>query len=846
MKLAVAPGTAGQTIFAGGSAQPFNGQVVIGHSSLYRSLDGGNTWGDVSADGSGNGTSIHVDVHALHFAVGSGGQALAMFAGNDGGVWASKDVFSAATVPGAQVWADLNTSTGSADTSLNLTQFYPGISIHPATDQIIYGGTSGNDVQQFSGSLVASETEDCPYDGGYTAIDPQTPSTIYAACSYLAGPGTLTKNILNGVPGMDGINWAAIDNSGINFSDNADFIPPLVLDMKSSQNLYFGTFRLYQTVNGGTSWTAISSDLTSDGSQNFVTTITVAPSNSNTIYVGTSDGRIWQSAQALGGATDLHMVNQSNQPGRSVTAIVVDSANPKAAFAAYSGFSCPGVNGCDGLGHVFYTNNSGASWLRVDGNLPDVPVNDIVIDPSDATDNTIYVATDSGVYASANGTAGGATVWSVLQTGLPNSQVLALRLRNTSRTLVAGTHGRGLWSLLLPNLPGYALTELSPVSANVGSGSFQLTATGDGFTAQSVIDFNGAALPTTFVSSTSLTATAPASALNCGGGVPVTISDPTQGSTNTLAFSLVGAACDFSFGATVPASETVSAGGTASYQLALNAVGNAGSSVQLSCSKAPAGFTCNFAPNPVTTAATVSNVALTISIPAAASLPVARYTLPRTLKIGPVAVHLRCDTRDFHFVRCIEKNAARANDFCLGIGCCSAGPNGGLRRWWRRRKRPYAADIRNHDPRSGGKLPAFNYGATRGRLAPVSSPARPLDRPQRSHFSIGRSFAMTCPQCNQRIPARVLWTPAGLSGVVCPHCQAALCPKPISAILVFAVSFGLGDLALMFLRHKGAEFWQACAAFFLVFAAVFALAAPVFLRMRVKDHGDPHLSGHRA
>ena len=105
---------------------------------------------------------------------------------------------------------------------------------------------------------------------------------------------------------------------------------------------------------------------------------------------------------------------------------------------------------------------------------------------------------------------------------------------------------------------------------------------------------------------------------------------------------------------------------------------------------------------------------------------------------------------------------------------------------------------------------------------------------------------MTCPQCNQRIPTRALWTPAGLSGVVCSHCQAALAPKPISAILVFAVSFGLGDLALMFLRHKGAEFWQAFAGFFVVFAVVFALAAPVFLRMRLKDHGDPHLSGHRA
>src|SRR5208282_5576234 len=124
------------------------------------------------------------------------------------------------------------------------------------------------------------------------------------------------------------------------------------------------------------------------------------------------------------------------------------------------------------------------------------------------------------------------------------------------------------------------------------------TATGDGFTAQSVINFNGAALPTTFVNSTSLTATAPATALDCGGGMPVTVSDPTLGSTNTLTFSSVGAACDFSFGATVPTSNTTSAGGTTSYQVALNAVGNAGGVVQLSCSNPPAGFTCTFMPNP--------------------------------------------------------------------------------------------------------------------------------------------------------------------------------------------------------------------------------------------------------
>ena len=688
MKLAVVPGTSGQTIFAGGSAQPVFAENAFGHSSLYRSLDGGNTWGDMSADGSGNNTSIHVDIHALRFAVGAGGAVLAMFAGNDGGVWASQDVFSPATVPGNQHWADLNTDTGVANTSLNLTQFYPGISIHPATDQIIYGGTQGNDVQQFSGSLVASGTEACPYDGGYTAIDPQTPSTIYAACSYLGGPGTLTKNILNGVPGVDGINWPAIDNSGINFTDNADFIPPLILDSKSSQNLYFGTYRLYQTMNGGTSWSVISSDLTSNNTTNFVTAIAVAPSSSNTIYAGTSDGRIWQSSQALSGATDIHMVNGANQPERSVTAIAVDSANPKAAFAAYSGFSCPGVGGCDGLGHVFFTNNSGASWLQVDRNLPDVPVNDIVIDPTDATDNTIYIATDSGVYASRNATAGGATTWSVLQSGLPNSQVLALRLRNTSRTLVAATHGRGLWSLLLPNLPSFALTELSPVSVIAGSGSFLLAATGNGFTSKSMINFNGAALPTTFFNATSLTGTAPATAVNCGGGVPVTVSDPVLGTTNALTFSSVGAACDFSFGTTVPASNTTRAAGSASYQVDLNAVGNPGGGVQLSCSIPHACLTCNFTAYPATSSATGTSVALMISVPATASLPTAPFNSPRMPKIETAQFVFAAMLAIFILLTALKKSdrtRARMALACLSVivllglmSACGGGGGGGI------------------------------------------------------------------------------------------------------------------------------------------------------------------------
>lgn len=48
------------------------------------------------------------------------------------------------------------------------------------------------------------------------------------------------------------------------------------------------------------------------------------------------------------------------------------------------------------------------------------------------------------------------------------------------------------------------------------------------------------------------------------------------------------------------------------------------------------------------------------------------------------------------------------------------------------------------------------------------------------------------------------------------------------------------------LQWHGANFAIALLGFFLVFAAVFALAAPVVLKLRVKDNAPPPLAGKRA
>ena len=96
-----------------------------------------------------------------------------------------------------------------------------------------------------------------------------------------------------------------------------------------------------------------------------------------------------------------------------------------------SGFNVPG--------HVFKTTD-GTIWQNVSVNLPDVPVNAVLIEPG-RPDN-IYVGTDLGAFVS---TDGGAT-WSPFNDGLPLVAVFDLVINSTSGLMLAGTHGRGMFS----------------------------------------------------------------------------------------------------------------------------------------------------------------------------------------------------------------------------------------------------------------------------------------------------------------------------------------------------------------------------------------------------------------
>lgn len=532
----------GNTAFFGGSSY---GNPAA--STLLRTSNGGQTVRDVSA--AGDGSILHVNHHAIAFnAAGT-----RMYAGNDGGLWSSANASLPGTAAGSQTWANLNNG-------LALTQFYPGFAIHPSSNAVAFGGTQGNGTQSYLGfsSPPWTDTGACA-DGAYNVVDPNQQSAVYLSCAG-AGGARISKSTSSGLPGT----FNFLDSSSsILLNDPMDPLPPLVVDPNRTAHLYFGTYRLYESTDGAATWNAVTGDLTSGALANgfAVASIAIAPVSGGAynIYTGANDGTVEMASNVSAGANPVFTKIMEALPGRTVTRIVADpsDATGKTAYVAFSGFAIdqPIAGGVMDLkGHVFKTTNGGTSWSDVgchtgdcasplNTDLPNAPVNDVVIDPDDPAHNTLYVATDVGVFVTADGGAD----WRELGTGLPNVVVLSLTLHEPSRILRAATHGRSVWDYALPALAGtrsFALGGLNPITASQGAGNIPFVVSGRGFTRNSIVEWNGASVanPVVNVAAQTITVMLPANLLAQGGTAAVTVFDATQNpsATNALSFTISG------------------------------------------------------------------------------------------------------------------------------------------------------------------------------------------------------------------------------------------------------------------------------------------------------------------
>ena len=384
------------------------GTIYLGGIDLWKSADGGASWQDLS-----EATGLHEDQHEIVFDPAA---SHTFYVVGDGGVWRSPD--------GGQTLTSLN-----ATLAITQLQF---VGLHPNNPNLAVGGSQDNGVVLYRGGFAWDQ--DFDGDAGFTFYNSARPLTIFTVASGLS----LQRS-------DDGGKTFHLITAGIDPTDRVQFYPPFTSMPGQPSILYFGTQRVWGSSDQGDHWTPLSRDLTGGGSAT-ISALAIAPSSAQTLYAGTSDGLVQVSPD--GGRS---WSPTSTLPNRFVTSIAIDPQIPSRAYVGLSGF---------GSGHVFRTDNRGGRWQDISGNLPDIPVNTILIDA--LTPNTVYLGTDIGVFVLAPDGS-----WSPLSQGMPNAIVLGLSQNPATGLLVAATHGRGAFGMARS-----APALLAPfLSALVNSGS---------------------------------------------------------------------------------------------------------------------------------------------------------------------------------------------------------------------------------------------------------------------------------------------------------------------------------------------------------------------------------------
>lgn len=397
------------------AAPPVSNSLLVGGVDLFRTsaVNGTSTsWSNLT--NTYGGGSVHADQHA--FAIKD---AAHWYIGNDGGVWFTANSGSA--------FSNLNTNLGTI-------QFYC-VSPDPAAAGNFIGGSQDNGTALNHGDSGLTWTQWDGGDGGYNDASPSVLGQFYDENFYVG----IYRSDNYGVDNFN--NKTVVDTSTI--PDNSNILVPFEVLPGSPVSVILGASRVWKgpgvPTSKGVGWNPIGTYLT--GSNNgYVVALQAAPSNTSYIYATTFDGTSVYGVYGNNGGSTWSNVIGTLPTANPIQGLAIDPTSPATVYAGVQGFV-----GSSGTGHVFQSTNNGTSWTDITGNLPDAPVNWLLVDPMFPGD--IYVATDVGVFVTQNVT-GASTSWSQLGTTLPDTTVLTIKMSTTCpRSIVAGTHGRGAWSI---------------------------------------------------------------------------------------------------------------------------------------------------------------------------------------------------------------------------------------------------------------------------------------------------------------------------------------------------------------------------------------------------------------
>jgi len=390
---------------------PNNPDIVFAMDVAYmRSVNGGNSW-PIIYGYDGGPWDFHVDQHALAFNPNNPDYIIS---GNDGGMNISTD-------------GGVN-FTKVAELPIN--QFYE-IGLDRNNPQRLYGGTQDNGTLRTNNGGINDWDRIFGGDGFYVIVDYTNPDIIFAESQN----GNLGKS-------YDGGSNFYYATNGISESEPKNWSTPVKMDPQNHNKLYYGTNHLYRTTNGADYWNSISPDLTygyTGSRAGTISTIDVSPVNTDIIWVGTSDSRVWVSLDNGSNWTDV----SEDLPNRWVSRVVADPNEENVAYVTFTG-----LKWADPEPHVFRTDDNGESWDDISSNLPDAPINAFAVDHID--NNYLFVGTDLGAYYSSNR----GESWEYLDADLPMVTIYDLKIHKVDHYLAIGTHARSMYKLGLDQIVG--------------------------------------------------------------------------------------------------------------------------------------------------------------------------------------------------------------------------------------------------------------------------------------------------------------------------------------------------------------------------------------------------------